>query len=40
MVMLGRVGDTMDVPSDSGYSDEPQGAPAGGGPSDDDDLPF
>lgn len=42
MVMLGRVGDSPDVPAGSPYDDEPQGAPAGGGggPSDDDDLPF
>jgi single-strand DNA-binding protein len=41
MVMLGRVGDTMDVPSGGGYDDEPQGAATGGGSSsDDDDLPF
>jgi len=41
MQMLGRAGDTMDVPSqdDNDYSPEPQGAPRGGG-GDDDDLPF
>jgi single-strand DNA-binding protein len=46
MQMLGRAGDTMDVPSQdtNDYSPEPQGAPhgggGGGGGSDDDDLPF
>lgn len=46
MQMLGRVGDTMDVPSQDFPDDNgaPQGAPSGagggGGPSDDDDLPF
>jgi single-strand DNA-binding protein len=42
MQMLGRAGDTMDVPSqdsNNDYSPEPQGAPRGGG-GDDDDLPF
>jgi len=44
MQMLGRAGDVADVPSqdnDNNYAPEPQGASrGGGGPADDDDLPF
>jgi len=46
MQMLGRAGDTMDVPSqdNNDFGPEPQGASSGGrgggGGADDDDLPF
>jgi len=38
MVMLGRVGDTVDVPAQAGPDDE--NIPQTAGASDDDDLPF